>query len=72
MRIRPGYSAVSAVADYRRWISGNASPVPGVKAAPPPTISDIRIHLKGKNLACWCALEAPCHADVLLELANST
>jgi hypothetical protein len=26
--------------------------------------------LRGKNLACWCALDAPCHADVLLELAN--
>jgi Domain of unknown function (DUF4326) len=27
--------------------------------------------LKGKNLACWCPLDAPCHADVLLEIANS-
>lgn len=26
--------------------------------------------LKGKNLACWCRLDMPCHADVLLELAN--
>jgi hypothetical protein len=26
--------------------------------------------LRGKNLACWCALDAPCHADVLLEMAN--
>ena len=26
--------------------------------------------LRGKNLACWCALDAKCHADVLLELAN--
>ena len=26
--------------------------------------------LAGKNLACWCPLDAPCHADVLLELAN--
>lgn len=26
--------------------------------------------LRGKHLACWCALGAPCHADVLLELAN--
>jgi len=27
--------------------------------------------LRGKNLACWCAPDAPCHADVLLELANA-
>lgn len=26
--------------------------------------------LKGKNLACWCSLDKPCHADILLELAN--
>ena len=26
--------------------------------------------LRGKNLACWCALDAPCHADVLLQIAN--
>jgi hypothetical protein len=28
------------------------------------------IALRGKNLACWCSLNDPCHADVLLELAN--
>ncbi|MGN6417770.1 MAG: DUF4326 domain-containing protein [Pseudobacter sp.] len=28
--------------------------------------------LKGKNLACWCKEGSPCHADVLLELANKT
>jgi hypothetical protein len=26
--------------------------------------------LRGKNLACWCKPGAPCHADVLIELAN--
>lgn len=26
--------------------------------------------LRGKNLACWCRLDQPCHADVLLEIAN--
>lgn len=26
--------------------------------------------LIGKNLACWCPLDAPCHADVLLRLAR--
>lgn len=27
--------------------------------------------LRGRDLACWCPLDAPCHADVLLELANA-
>ena len=31
----------------------------------------IREHLAGKNLACWCPLDQPCHADVLLKIANS-
>lgn len=26
--------------------------------------------LRGMNLACWCPDDQPCHADVLLELAN--
>lgn len=28
--------------------------------------------LRGKDLACWCPLDQPCHADILLELANAT
>lgn len=26
--------------------------------------------LRGHDLACWCPLDQPCHADVLLDLAN--
>ena len=41
-----------------------------------PSTEEIRAELRGKDLACWCPLEDergkrfPCHADVLLELAN--
>jgi hypothetical protein len=31
----------------------------------------VRRRLVGKNLACWCPLDQPCHADVLLEIANA-
>ena len=31
----------------------------------------VRLGLKGKNLACWCKPGAPCHADVLLRIANA-
>lgn len=31
----------------------------------------IDIQLRGRNLACWCQLDRPCHADVLLEFANA-
>lgn len=26
--------------------------------------------LAGRDLACWCALDRPCHADLLIALAN--
>jgi len=32
---------------------------------------DIRHCLHDKDLACWCELDQPCHADVLLRIANS-
>ena len=32
---------------------------------------DIRHCLRDKDLACWCELDQPCHADVLLRIANS-
>jgi hypothetical protein len=32
---------------------------------------EIRQLLRGKEfIACWCPLDQPCHADVLLEIAN--
>ncbi len=34
------------------------------------TVEDIKRELRGKNLACFCPLDQPCHADVLLEIAN--
>jgi hypothetical protein len=34
------------------------------------TIDDVRRELRGKDLACWCKRGQPCHADVLLRLAN--
>lgn len=34
------------------------------------TPDDVQKLLRGKNLACWCSLGEPCHADALLLLAN--
>lgn len=35
-----------------------------------PVRSVLDKYLRGKNLACWCPLDAPCHGDPLLEIAN--
>ncbi|WP_282792930.1 DUF4326 domain-containing protein [Streptomyces sp. CC224B] len=34
-------------------------------------LRQIREQLAGKTLMCWCPLDQPCHADWLLEVANS-
>ncbi len=32
----------------------------------------VRTELGGRDLACWCPLDAECHADVLLRIANGS
>lgn len=35
-------------------------------------MSKAQTELRGKNLTCWCPLDKPCHADVLLDIVNGT
>lgn len=58
----------ACVEAFRAWLEGKkgCSWIPIIEMGPPPDLSPLR----GKDLACWCALDQPCHADVLLELAN--
>lgn len=58
--------AITAVQMFRRWMKRPDTVSLYVGIGKPPSIEELR----GKNLACWCSLSAPCHADVLLELAN--
>lgn len=34
-------------------------------------LTEVILELRGRNLACWCAPGQPCHADLLLSLANT-
>ncbi len=56
---RPVASVAEAVEVYRAcaWVE-------------PHMVAWVQERLRGRNLACWCALNQPCHADVLLEIAN--
>ncbi len=38
--------------------------------AEPVLLAAVRRDLPGRDLACWCPVGQPCHADVLLEVAN--
>lgn len=51
----------SAVRIYERMLRAGELPV---------TSKDAKAELRGKDLVCWCPLDAPCHADVLLKVAN--
>jgi Domain of unknown function (DUF4326) len=53
---------VPAVANYRRDLLAGKLKV---------SVEDARRELKGLDLACWCPLDGPCHADVLIEMANA-
>ena len=55
-RVERCLDTATAIAWYALWIVAPRSIDPDV--------------LRGKDLACWCPLDQPCHADVLLELAN--
>src|SRR3546814_12591131 len=70
-----------AVAAYRAWLAGNCQvsvgpdqPIKRPAFIPaletPERIKAVLPQLRGRRLACWCALDQPCHADVLIELAN--
>jgi hypothetical protein len=41
-----------------------------VAAMDPQAREALLAPLLGKDLACWCALDQPCHADVWLRWAN--
>ena len=50
---------------YREWLAGNN---PWDIIPVPFTDKDIMEELAGHDLACYCPLDRPCHADVLLEV----
>ena len=73
-----GYTGSLAVAlqhcvdAHREWMIGKTHWAHGSDLRPRPDVSELR----GKNLACWCklygenGLRVPCHADILLSMAN--
>lgn len=53
--------AAEAVRRYRSDLLAGALPY---------DVDDVREELGGRDLMCWCPPLSPCHADVLLDLAN--
>src|SRR5699024_10778903 len=55
---------------YDAWIKGKLQ-WPEIVRPCKFTVDDIKRELKGKDLICFCPLDHPCHAEVLLKIANS-
>ena len=55
---------------YRQFVVGDALSERADVMASRHILNDCLAELRGKHLACWCPLDGPCHADVLLALAN--
>jgi hypothetical protein len=51
-----------------QWLRGTLDT--RLSPGPAPSRETIRAELAGHNLACWCKPGTPCHADVLIDLAN--
>lgn len=64
----PDAAQARAVELCGQWLRGTLDPA--LSPGPPPSRAAIRAELAGHNLACWCRPGTPCHADVLIELAN--
>jgi hypothetical protein len=60
-------SIAVAVERHAQWMEGERSAPDGRS---PPTPEALRAELGGHDLACWCPLDGPCHANLLLRLAN--
>lgn len=56
--------AAACVRQYHAWLIANG------EQGREPSPATVRAQLAGRDLACWCAPDQPCHGDVLLELAN--
>ena len=65
----PVAGQAKAVALHAQWVAGTLDPAldPG---RPPPPIGEMVAELGGCNLSCWCKPGTPCHADLLIKLAN--
>jgi hypothetical protein len=70
-----------AVLLHRRWVTTALSalmvegtawePIIDGKHLGPFPIEDAITALHGRDLACWCPAEQPCHSETLLEVVNA-
>lgn len=75
VHVRDAAHAVELLRSYLAWRASRVDEQPGWSSQRGPHFpweDQIRRLLRGRTLACWCPPDAPCHADVLLEIANGS
>ncbi|MEV8195072.1 DUF4326 domain-containing protein [Rhodococcus pyridinivorans] len=60
-------TAAQCIEIYREYITGQTG---RLDYRHPNRIAEVREYLAGLDLTCWCPRDQPCHADILLEIAN--
>jgi hypothetical protein len=65
--------AAADVTSYRQWLHDpDAQPIRfGPRRLYRPLTDADRREIAGRDLACHCAIDSPCHANVLLAWANT-
>lgn len=67
-KVGNGTTPMCAVKQFKLWLAGyKGSGGGGLRRLSMLARID---ELRGKDLACWCPLDQPCHADILLGIAN--
>ncbi len=60
-------SLITSRTEAVEWYSLHTGPMGNYEL----DLTEVRAELAGRDLACWCPLDEPCHADELLEIANT-
>ena len=72
--VTPGLTRGQSIALYEKMIAGKPATGGGLSLDRQSELREAILaeigELSGKNLACWCSLDGPCHGDMLLKLAN--
>ena len=70
--VRDQAHAVRLLRSYLDWRAAQPAGWHSPRGPHYPWERQIRAALWGRDLACWCPMDTPCHADLLLTLANPT
>ena len=66
--IGPTTTRATAVENYRHWLLGDMGDY--LEEQRQRLLGSLH-ELRDRDLACWCPLDEPCHADVLIQITNS-